>query len=130
MAKREIAYRDDGQGRRRWRAALLLTTALVAGIAARADDAPSVPTSAASRPTFRPAPRWMSVPRAPGRLTAKDIGLVINTGDPYSVEVGEFYAQARQLVPEQILRGELPVKANLTREEFQAPKTAIDAHFE
>jgi uncharacterized protein (TIGR03790 family) len=72
----------------------------------------------------------MSVPRAPGRLTAKDIGLVINMNDPYSVEVGEFYARARSLAPEQVLRVELPVKASLTAEEFQALKTSIDRHFD
>ncbi|WP_235835157.1 TIGR03790 family protein [Piscinibacter terrae] len=62
-------------------------------------------------------------------LTSRDIGLVINTADPYSVEVGEFYIQARKLTPEQVLRVEFPVKASLTPEEFEHLKTEIDARF-
>lgn len=54
---------------------------------------------------------------------------MINLSDPYSVEVGEFYAQARKLAPEQILRVELPYKPTLAPEEFEALKTAIDAYF-
>lgn len=62
-------------------------------------------------------------------LTSRDIGVVINTADPYSVEVGEFYIHARKLAPEQVLRVDLPVKAALTPEEFERLKTAVDAHF-
>jgi uncharacterized protein (TIGR03790 family) len=67
--------------------------------------------------------------RVAERLTQKDIGLVINTADPYSVEVGEFYIQARKLSPDQVLRVELPVKSTLTPDEFQHLRAAIDAHF-
>ncbi len=62
-------------------------------------------------------------------LTSRDIGVVINTADPYSVEVGEFYIQARKLAPEQVLRVELPTKATLSPEEFEHLRAAIDAHF-
>jgi uncharacterized protein (TIGR03790 family) len=62
-------------------------------------------------------------------LTSRDIGLVINTADPYSVEVGEFYIQARKLSPEQVLRVELPTKPTLSPEEFEHLRLAIDAHF-
>lgn len=72
----------------------------------------------------------VSVPRVAGRLTHEDIGLVINLDDPYSVEVGEFYAQARRLAPEQVLRVRLPVKPVLTAEELAPLKAAIDAHFD
>jgi hypothetical protein len=41
---------------------------------------------------------------APTRLTARDLGLVINTADPYSVAVGEYYAQRRGIPAEQVLR--------------------------
>ncbi|HEY0858486.1 MAG TPA: TIGR03790 family protein [Albitalea sp.] len=71
----------------------------------------------------------VAVPRIGGRLTSKDLGLVINTADPYSVAVGEFYVRARKLARAQVLRIELPVKASLTPEEFEALKTAIDTHF-
>jgi uncharacterized protein (TIGR03790 family) len=77
-----------------------------------------------------PAPRWVSVPRASGRITARDLGLVINTNDPYSVEVGDFYAQMRGLSPEQVLRVQVPVKTTLTPEELQTLKASIDSHFD
>jgi hypothetical protein len=51
----------------------------------------------------------LSVPRARGRLRAADIGLVINTADPYSLAVGNHYMQERRLRPEQVLRVELPL---------------------
>ena len=35
------------------------------------------------------------MPRLAGRLTAADMGVVINTADPYSVAVGEYYVQRR-----------------------------------
>lgn len=65
-----------------------------------------------------PATGDVQVPRVFGRLTANDIGLVINTADPYSVAVGEYYIRARALADEQVLRVELPVHAVLSREEF------------
>ncbi|HUG22248.1 MAG TPA: TIGR03790 family protein [Albitalea sp.] len=79
--------------------------------------------------TAASAPRWLPVPVLAGRLTAKDIGLVINTADPYSVEVGAFYARARRLSPRQVLRIEMPVKPVLSPEEFQPVKDAIEARF-
>lgn len=67
--------------------------------------------------------------RITGRLHAADIGLVINTADPYSVETGAYYARVRGLAPEQILRVELPTGPALTREEFERLSQTIDAHF-
>jgi uncharacterized protein (TIGR03790 family) len=60
---------------------------------------------------------------------SNDIGLVINTADPYSVEVGAFYAAQRGLSPEQILRVELPVQAALSPEQFEPLAAQINAHF-
>lgn len=54
------------------------------------------------------------------RLTAKDLGLVINTADPYSAAVGEYYAQRRGIPADQVLRLALPVKAALSVSEFDA----------
>jgi uncharacterized protein (TIGR03790 family) len=71
----------------------------------------------------------LAVPRAAGRLTAAQLGLVINRQDPYSVEVGEFYARARGLAPAQVLRVDLPVKPALDPEQFEALRGAIEAHF-
>lgn len=58
--------------------------------------------------------------RASIHLTAADLGLVINTADPYSVAVGDYYARQRGIPSEQILRVELPVKSTLTAPEFEA----------
>jgi uncharacterized protein (TIGR03790 family) len=87
---------------------------------------PAVPASGALE---APARRWIGVPRLRGRLTAADVGLVINASDPYSVAVGEHYAQARGLLPEQVLRVELPRRAALEPAEFEALRRAIESHF-
>jgi uncharacterized protein (TIGR03790 family) len=71
----------------------------------------------------------MPVPKVNGRLTSKDIGLAINTADPYSVEVGEFYAQARKLAPAQVLRLEVPHRPALTQEEFHFFAESVRRHF-
>ncbi|MCE4553296.1 TIGR03790 family protein [Pelomonas cellulosilytica] len=68
---------------------------------------------------------WLPLPRLYGRITAQELGLVINTADPYSVTVGEHYARRRGIPPGQILRVQLPVRASLTREEFTALDEAI-----
>ena len=65
-----------------------------------------------------PGGNAISVPRIHSRLSAQDIGLVINTADPYSVEVGEYYAQARRIAPEHVLRVDIPVKPVLNAGEF------------
>ena len=85
--------------------------------------------SAAAAASTPRGPTWVRVPRVIGRLTARDIGVVINRADPYSVEVGEYYAAARGLKPEQVLRVELPLRQTLTPEEFQRLAAQIDAHF-
>jgi uncharacterized protein (TIGR03790 family) len=74
-------------------------------------------------------PRWMPVPRIAGRSTTRELGLVINTADPYSVEVGEFYIRARGLTRAQVLRVQLPVHGTLTPEEFKSFAAAVDAFF-
>lgn len=81
--------------------------------------------SAASSP-----PQWIRIPRAEGRLTSKQIGLVINTADPYSVEVGEFYIKARGLTRAQVLRVQLPLRSALTPDEFKTFAAAVDAFFD
>jgi len=83
----------------------------------------------ASAATAKPLPNAISVPVVGGRLRAADIGLVINTADPYSVAIGTYYAQRRQLAPEQVLRLELPRQAVLTPEQFEALRSAIASHF-
>ena len=76
------------------------------------------------------APQWRQIPSADGRLTSKQIGLVINTADPYSVAVGAFYIKARGLTRAQVLRLQLPLRGALTPEEFKAFAAAVDAFFD
>ena len=128
MAKIAITCRE-------WRLAVWGLIALLCCQEVRAQSAAApLAASAASGPRALsvPSPRgpaWVAVPRTAGRLTQKDLGLVINTADPYSVEVGEFYAAARRLTPQQVLRVELPVRAVLTPEEFKPLQEQIAAHF-
>lgn len=91
-----------------------------------ASEAPAAPASAAMAVR---SPAWIAVPRVAGRLTSKDLGLVINSADPYSVEVGEFYIRARKLSPDQVLRIELPLRARLTPDEFRAFDRKVSAYF-
>ncbi|MEO6279204.1 TIGR03790 family protein [Roseateles sp.] len=77
---------------------------------------------AAEPPT---AARWSRIPKLYGRITANELGLVINTADPYSVTVGEHYARRRGIPEAQIVRVQLPHRASLTRAEFTALDQAI-----
>jgi len=69
----------------------------------------------------------ISVPRIQGRLTALDLGLVINTADDYSVAVGEYYAAARGIPEAHILRVKLPVRPVLSLAEFDVLSTQLRA---
>jgi uncharacterized protein (TIGR03790 family) len=83
-----------------------------------------------SAPDAAPRPVANAVaPRINERLTARELGLVINTNDPYSVAVGDFYREARQLTEAQVLRVELPRRAELTPDEFEALQARIKAFF-
>jgi len=105
----------------------------VTQVAAQASEvrapASKIPPAAASSASAPRTTVRIAVPRVVGRLTNKDIGLVINTADPYSVEVGEFYIRARKLTPEQVLRVELPLRPALTADEFRAFDRLVLAHF-
>ena len=113
-----------------WAWLLIATLCVGTGTAVAQVPALAAASGAASAAIVVPnAPRWMAVPRIAGRITSRELGLVINTADPYSVEVGEFYARERQLLPAQVLRVELPVRATLTPAEFQALAERIEAYF-
>ncbi len=90
--------------------------------------APAVPRAVDPVPVPPPA-HWMTVPRITGRLTRRDIGLVINTADPYSVAVGAHYVRARRLSPRQVLRIDLPLVTTLTESDFERLKSAVDHRF-
>jgi uncharacterized protein (TIGR03790 family) len=133
IAEPQIAFRQG-------LAALLVALLLALGctfagfVQAQSETAASAapakpPVAAPSSGAAASAPQWLSVPRARGRLRAADIGLVINTADPYSVAVGSHYVQKRRLLPEQVLRIELPVRGSLNAEEFEALRNAVEEHF-
>ncbi len=88
------------------------------------------PVLAQKLPVAPVTPRWMNVPNVAEHLRAPDIGLVINTADPYSVAVGEHYIKARGLLSSQVLRIELPVANALSGEDFTKLNAAIDARFD
>lgn len=104
--------------------ALLLTPAQ--GETARPSPAAA---SAQEQAASEPVRQWVKVPRVKGRLGAGELGLVVNTADPYSVEVGEFYAKTRGIAPEHILRVELPVRAELALPEFERLQARLVEHF-
>ncbi len=58
-----------------------------------------------------------------------ELGVVINTADPYSVEVGEYYVRQRQIPAAHVLRLELPMQARLSIPDFDALKRHVDAYF-
>ena len=71
----------------------------------------------------------LRVPRVIGHLGAADLGLVINAAAPDSVALGEYYAKARGLGEQQVLRVMLPRKAVLTPDEFETLREAVAEHF-
>lgn len=95
--------------------------ALLSSVAAQAAQEDSLATE--------PERKWVTAPVVDGRLTAKDMGLVINTEDPYSVKVGEYYIKARGLSDKQVLRVSLPVRGLLTAPEFGKLRQQIDDFF-
>ncbi|MBV8033528.1 TIGR03790 family protein [Roseateles sp.] len=103
----------------RWQALAGLLLAC-AGLAQAAEPGPAASGAAEAR--------WARAPRLYGRITAHELGLVINTADPYSVVVGEYYAKRRGIPAEQVLRVHLPLRASLTREEFAVLDQALRSH--
>lgn len=101
---------------------------VVSAAALQASDAGADQASAAAKRA--PKRTWATdIARPVGRLTSRDIGLVINTADPYSQQIGEHYIKARHLAPSQVLRVSLPVNATLSISEFEALADQIQAHF-
>jgi uncharacterized protein (TIGR03790 family) len=74
--------------------------------------------------------RWLSVPRVFGHVTARELGLVINLADPYSVEVGEYYRRMRQIPPENIMRVTLPHKPQIDAAELELLREQVTRHFD
>jgi uncharacterized protein (TIGR03790 family) len=92
------------------------------------EPAASAVTGEASGAT--PRALVVRAPRVIGRVQASALGLVINTADPYSVDVGEYYRRARQIPSSQVLRIDLPVQARLSVADLERLRRRIDEHFE
>lgn len=105
----------------------------IAGPSLAGNDSPASAASPASAvstlPVTRAQPRPLQVPKVVGRLDASQLGLVINTADPYSIEVGEYYAKRRRLGGAQILRMDLPMNEQLTPIEFEVLRERIERQF-
>ena len=116
---------------------LTATIATVATIAASSwagpahgiETADAAASAASAAAAAQPESKWIGVPRSAGRLHAADIGLVINTADPYSVAVGTYYAKRRGLVPEQVLRVSVPLLPSLSVQDFDRLRQQITEHF-
>lgn len=100
----------------------------VAGAGVSRPPAAGAASTASSRAP-QPVRQWLKAPRVYGRITTREVGLVINLDDPYSVQVGEYYARARKIPDEQILRVRLPVRGELSVAEFDAFRQQVDAFF-
>jgi uncharacterized protein (TIGR03790 family) len=105
--------------------------AMGSGALAQGAGAPSPSAIAAAPPASAstPAHAWQQVPRLVGRLKAAELGLIINSADPASVEVGEYYAQHRGIPEAHVLRVSLPVRARLTAAEFETLDHEVRRHF-
>jgi len=68
---------------------------------------------------------------APGPAAAlgpEQLALIVNTADPYSVEVGGYYARRRGIPPGNVVFVTLPVgRDEISRQEFQIAKAEVDA---
>lgn len=62
-------------------------------------------------------------------LDHTQLAVIINTADPLSVKIGDYYAAQRRISFQDIIRVEFPPgKTILTRDEFEAVKTSVDKH--
>ena len=71
---------------------------------------------------------WLAVCASPARaLDRNHLALVVNTSDPLSVEIGDYYAKQRGIIFSNVIRVSVPpgTKA-LTASEFAALKASVD----
>lgn len=63
----------------------------------------------------------------PGELTPQALGVVINDADPDSVEVGQYYIEARRIPLENVVHVNIPGRPHkITGEQFAALKAAVE----
>ena len=62
-------------------------------------------------------------------LDGSQLAVIINTEDPLSVQIGEYYVAQRRILFQNVIKVQFPPgKPVLTREEFDAVKAQVDAH--
>ncbi len=87
------------------------------------------PAAAAAAQGGQAVQRQLPIPLVRGRLNASQLGLVVNAADPLSLRIGEMYARARGLRPEQVLRVELPSTPRIPLADARRLRERIDAAF-
>jgi uncharacterized protein (TIGR03790 family) len=66
-------------------------------------------------------------PRSAQALTASELGVIVNEADPLSVRIGEYYARARQIPAQNVLRIRIKSPGSILQaDEFAALKADID----
>lgn len=69
----------------------------------------------------------VALPLSARALDHTQLAVIINTQDPLSVQIGEYYAAKRSILFQNLIRVAFPPgKADLTREEFDAVKAQVD----
>ncbi|MDC8786338.1 TIGR03790 family protein [Roseateles koreensis] len=89
-----------------------------------------VPGAASAAPVSASAPAHggvLRIQRLQGRITASELGLVVNLDDPYSVAVGAYYARQRGIPDAHIAYVHLPVRASLSPSEFEGLQAQLKA---
>ncbi|GMR07218.1 MAG: hypothetical protein BMS9Abin26_0220 [Gammaproteobacteria bacterium] len=93
--------------------ACLLLLLVSAYPVANADSAAAAPSSA---PDIR-------IPAT--RLQAAQLGVVVNTNDPQSIAIGDYYILKRHIPRDNLIRVALPVRPSIGRDEFRALQLAL-----
>ena len=72
---------------------------------------------------------WAALAPAPAvALGPEQLGLIVNTADPYSVEIGAHHARRRGIPPANVVFVTLPAgRDEISREEFETAKAEADA---
>lgn len=55
---------------------------------------------------------------SPTHLQASQLGIVVNTNDPLSIAIGDYYILKRKIPRDNLIRVALPVRASIGRDEF------------
>ena len=72
---------------------------------------------------------WAALAPAPAAaIGPEQLALIVNTADPYSVEIGAYYARRRGIPPANVIFVTLPVgRDEISRQDFETAKAEADA---